>query len=109
MLILDKPIKKDELLCQFGDGFSDMVKFVVDLKHEIIVFDAEMHADLEQLLLEKGSIQEDLWGGNYYISDGRVEHTSLINIRPRQNNRNIEIENAELRGKIETIIKKLIL
>ena len=28
--------------------------------------DAELHADLERLLLENGSAEEDLWGFNLY-------------------------------------------
>ena len=42
------------------------MKAVVDVKQEIIVIDAELHADEEELLLDQGSRQEDLWGINLY-------------------------------------------
>ena len=41
-----------------------MIKAVVDIKREIIVVDAPMHYECEQLLLENGSEQSDVWGIN---------------------------------------------
>ena len=43
---------------------NDLLKIVVDLERQIMAVDAEMHADLEELLLENGSDQKDLWGAN---------------------------------------------
>jgi hypothetical protein len=37
-----------------------------------------------------------------------VEFVALINIRPRQGNRGMEIEDAKLRTKIETIARQLL-
>ena len=39
----------------------------------------------------------------------RLEYTSLINIRPRQNNKGIEIESLPIRKKIKLLTKKLLL
>ena len=55
------------------------------MKKEVIALDAELHADLEAYLLERGSDQEDLWGINLYPKKERkdfIEYTVLINIRP---------------------------
>jgi len=55
----------------------------------------ELHADAEQVLLESGSQQSDLWGANYWPGRGRegcVEYTAHINIRPAQGNRSMEIQ-----------------
>ena len=53
---------------------------------EIIAIDAELHADLEGLLLDEGSRQADLWGINFLTDEDEmeefVEFDSLINIRP---------------------------
>lgn len=59
--------------------FDDMVKGVVDVKQEIIALNADMHVDLEQMLLDSGSCQDDLIGFNIYYEDGEVELDSNIN------------------------------
>jgi hypothetical protein len=111
MFIISNPIKKEELEKVASKSFQGMIKFVVDLEKEIIALDAELHADLEQLLLESGSVQENLWGGNYYFSktgDHQIEYSSLINIRPAQGNRGMTIEDVGIKNKIKQIINKLI-
>ena len=70
--------------------YGNLVKSVVDLSNNSMIVDAEMHADEEELLLESGSKQADLWGINLYPerfgTDEFVEFDSMINIRPRQQN-----------------------
>ena len=92
MRILNNPIKKTELI-KTSSNFIDehAIKAVVDIKKEIIAVDSPMHYDCEQLLLENGSNQADLWGINLYLDedniDDLVEFDSMINIRPAQHNR----------------------
>lgn len=88
-----------------------MIKAVVDLKRQVIALDGELHADLEALLIEKGSRQEDLWGINLYLekpSGEGIEYTALINIRPSQDNPSMEVEKIQTRKKIEKIVSKMI-
>ncbi len=62
--------------------------------------------------LEEGSEQENLWGFNIYPEMGDedfVEFDSLINIRPRQNNRSRSVEDENLRSKIIEIVNKYII
>ena len=108
--ILDRHITEDELHAWLGHPFDDMVKFVVDVERQVIALGGEMHADAEQALLEHGSKQEDLWGGNVYPNnpEEKIEYTSLINIRPAQNNRSMEVENMELRDRIKKIVEQWI-
>ncbi|MEW6408276.1 MAG: DUF5674 family protein [Patescibacteria group bacterium] len=108
MQILNKKITKSEIEKLAQESFNGMIKFVVDIERGILAIDADMHSDLEQLLLEKGSKQENLWGGNYYPGENIIEYESLINIRPLQNNRSIRLENAEIKKKIENIVKKFL-
>jgi hypothetical protein len=71
----------------------------------------ELHADAEQVLLEKGSRQEDLWGANYYPGLGRdkcIEYTALINIRPSRGNRSMEIGDKGLRRTVREVTFELI-
>ena len=88
-----------------------MVKAVVDIEREVIALDAELHSDLEALLLEDGSKQKNIWGINLYPdlrAEEFIEFDSLINIRPSEGNRSRNVENEEIRKKIMSIIAKRI-
>ena len=91
--------------------FEDMVKYVVDVERGVVGLGGDMHADAEQLLLEDGSRQADLWGANYYPGRGRegcVEYTSLINIRPAAGNRSMEIQDPALRERVRDLTWALV-
>lgn len=91
--------------------FEDMVKYVADLARGVIAVGGEMHADAEQVLLEQGSAQNDLWGANYYPGRGPedcIEYTSLINIRPAQDNRSMELQDEALRARLRELTFALI-
>ncbi len=79
---------------------DEMVKAVVDIKRGLLAIDAELHADLEKLLLENGSNQFDLWGINLYFDGDLIEFDSMINIRPAQGNRSRNVENEATRTAI---------
>ena len=82
MKILDKSIKIDDLgKIEEKTFFSDMnmIKSVVDIDRELVAVNAELHSDLEQLLLENGSKQQSLYGINIYYDNGEIEFDSLIN------------------------------
>ena len=84
MKIITKPTSLNELWLDREVGFEDMMKMVVDVEQGILAADAELHADLEALLLEHGSKQYNLWGINIYpdqSDDDYIEFTALINIR----------------------------
>ena len=83
------------------------MKYVVDVHRGVVAVGGEMHADGEQALLEDGSRQPDLWGANYYPGRGReecIEYTSLINIRPAQGNRSMEIQDPAVRQRSATYV-----
>lgn len=111
MRILSEPVTKKVLLetstCILGD---DMLKGVVDVSRGIVAVDADLHADLEHLLLQDGSNQKDLWGFNLYLTEEDpadfLEFDSLINIRPSQGNRSRNVEDETTRKMIREIIGK---
>jgi hypothetical protein len=84
------------------------IKLAVDVERNILAGGGEYHADCEEALLEDGSRQEAIWGVDWYPGSKRVEFGALINIRPHQGNRGMDIEDSPLRAKIETIIRKLL-
>lgn len=110
-LVTDRPIDARRLRALVDAWFGDMVKVVVDVRRRVVAVGGELHADAEALLLEQGSRQTDLWGANYYPGLGverAVEFTALINIRPSQGNRSMQVEDAAVRETIRTIIHELV-
>lgn len=109
--IIKEKINEDELRSFLNKPFPDMIKFVVDIEEKIIGLGGEMHMDAEQVLLKNGSEQKNLWGANIYpdkADEEKIEYESLINIRPSQNNRSMQIQDKELKIKIKIIVDKLL-
>ena len=94
----------DEML----EELQTYIKLAVDLERSVLAGGGEYHADCEEILLEDGSPQEDVWGADWYPDSKTVEFGALINIRPHQGNRGMEIENLERRKEIETIVRQLL-
>jgi len=112
MKFINKPLEITELKKMSSKMFGGLVKAVVDLKKEIMVVDAEMHADEEKYLIELGSAQDDLWGINFYPDlegDDFIEFDSMINLRPRLNNFSRGVEDIKIRQKIKEVVDKLII
>jgi hypothetical protein len=108
--VLERRVDKATLR-RLVERYEDMVKYVVDVERGVIALGGEMHADAEQVLLEAGSRQADLWGANYYPGrgeDGCIEYTSLINIRPAAGNRGMELEDEALRARLRELTLALI-
>lgn len=92
-------------------GYGELIKAVVDVRSKFMAIGGEMHSDEEELLLEQGSNQEDLWGINLYpelSEESWIEFDSMINVRPKQNNRSRRVEDLELQKKIIEIVNLLI-
>jgi hypothetical protein len=102
-----RPATKEEI-SEMLEELETYIKLAVDVERGVLVGGGEYHADCEEVLLEDGSRQEDIWGADWYPESKTVEFIALINIRPRQGNRAMEIENPELRAKIEMIIRRLL-
>lgn len=111
MKIIKDQISIEELKGMSANMFGNLVKAVVDVRNDTIAVDADLHADLETLLLEHGSEQENLWGINIYpefAGDDMIEFDSMINIRPAQNNRSRGVDDTEIQKKIVEIVEKLV-
>jgi len=56
---------------------------------------------------EDGSRQEDVWGADWVPSDRTVRFESLINIRPRQSNSAMEIQDPVRRTQVEQVVRRV--
>ncbi len=111
MIILTQPISKGELSELAKTYFGDMVKGVADVDKGLVSLDAELHSDLEAMLLDQGSEQNSLWGFNLYPEledEDFLEFDSLINIRPAQGNRSRGVEDELIQQKLKDLMAKWI-
>jgi hypothetical protein len=109
MEILTSKITVAALKSMAENMFGNMVKAVVDVRLKKMAVDAELHSDEESLLLESGSLQQDLWGINIYTEYEKtnanfVEFDSMINLRPSQGNRSRGVEDSVTREKIIAVV-----
>ena len=111
ILVVKKRLPPAELAKFIGRPFPDMVKFVVDLDRRILAVGGQLHADAEEILLERGSRQASLWGGNYHPGVGEaecIEYESMINIRPARGNLGMEVQDPGIREKMRAIVFDLV-
>ncbi|MDI6793889.1 MAG: DUF5674 family protein [bacterium] len=87
---------------------GDYIKLAVDVERELVAGGGELHADCETALLNDGSLQENIWGADWHPKTKEVFFESLINIRPRQNNRSMLIQDPELRNRVDKIVRSLL-
>lgn len=103
VVIITKPITEEELK-KAREEYDTYVKVVVDIEQGFLGAGGEWHYDAEQVLLEQGSKQGNLWGGGIDLETGVVEYNSLINTRPMLNNSQI-VSDAKIRDKMFEVIK----
>jgi hypothetical protein len=105
------PVSMEELRQLAAGRFGDLVKGVVDLAREIILLDAELHADQEAELLSEGSAQRHLWGINLYPDINGpdwLEFDSMINLRPSFGNRSRGVDDPAAREAITSLVARLV-
>ena len=110
MVIVTEPMPRSELTKYAAASFGQMVKAVVDVEREIITIDSGMHSDLEQFLLEDGSLQSDLWGINLYPQKDPasfIEFDSMINLRPTEGNFTRGVDSLETQARIRQIVERV--
>jgi hypothetical protein len=90
------------------ETLESYIKLAVDVRRGILAGGGVMHADCESALLEDGSQQEDVWGADWTPADQQVTFESLINIRPRQGNRSLDIQDPATREQVRQIAQAML-
>lgn len=96
-----------EQVVEMLEELQTYIKLAVDVERGIAAGGGEWHADCEKILLDDGSRQENIWGADWSPSARQVTFEALINIRPRQNNRALRIQNPEIQKQVEAIVRRL--
>ena len=111
MKIISDQITIQELKDMAEKMFGSLVKAVVDIEKKVMAVDAELHSDLNGLLIENGSKKENTWGINIYPDkedENLIEFDSMINLKPASGNKTRDIEDQAIREKIIKITDKII-
>ncbi len=107
-MIVKEKISKGTLEEILENSSETMLKVVVDVDKEIMSIGCAFHIDCaEELTDREESHQKNLWGANFY-KDGRIDFISLINIKPLENNRVLEIQNPEIKKRVGDVIKNFL-
>lgn len=109
MIIIIRELATRDQIAHMSEAFGEsLIKLAVDVERQILAGGGELHADCEAALLQDGSQQHNIWGADWYPLDQQVGFESLINIRPRQQNFTLEVQDPALRSQIEAIVRKLL-
>lgn len=95
-------------LAEMLDELGVYVKLAVDIQRGILTGGGALHADCEAVLLADGSQQEDVWGADWIPATQQVRYDALINIRPRQNNLAMTIQDPAIRDRVDEIVTRLL-
>ena len=84
------------------------IKIVVDIERNILSAGGQRHVDGEQMLLDDGSKQPNLWGGGFDTDTKEIDYNSMINLRPSDNNPSREILSEVIRKQFDTIVHSIL-
>lgn len=99
-----EPYTEDEIE-KLKERFDVYIKTVIDVEMSICSAGCDRHFDSEQILLEQGSSQKNLWGGGIDLETKFIDFNSMINIRPNQENTSNEIQDVKIRNLFEELTK----
>ena len=109
--LIENPISLSRLKEISAEGYGNMVKAVSDIETNALVIGHEMNYQGEEFLLDRGSLQKNLWSFNIFPESSRAEwlvFDSMINIRPNDGKRSRSIEDKNIQARIREIVEKSI-
>jgi hypothetical protein len=90
---------------KLSEQFEIYIKTVIDIEKKVCSAGCDRHFESEQILLERGSKQSDLWGGGIDLETRTIDFNSFINIRPGDHNTSNEIQSESIRKTYEELTK----
>lgn len=108
MIVIIRETATAEEIAKMLESLENYVKVAVDIERQVLAGGGVLHADCEAELLSDGSKQDDIWGADWFPDSKEVRFEALINIRPRQGNRSMRIEDEQIRTDVETILRQLL-
>jgi hypothetical protein len=96
------PFTSEEIL-QLKAEFDIYIKTVIDIEKKMCSAGMNRHFEGEQILLQQGSKQSDIWGGGIDLDTNEIDFNSFINIRPRDNNTKHEIQSEEIKERYKKL------
>jgi len=104
--VLDRKTSEDEIR-EMLEELGSYIKLAVDVRLGVLAGGGAMHSDCESALLQQGSLQENIWGADWVPVTGEIRFDSVINIRPRQGNRSMTIQDPQVRTRVESVIRQV--
>lgn len=107
ILVVREPVNEEALNALAKAWHHTLVKGVADISLSTVALGGEWHMDANNRLIAEGSAQQNLWGFNIYPKErgnAAIEYISLINIRPMQGNRSMEIASEETRDAVRKVV-----
>ena len=104
ILTKTEPYTKEEI-GKLQEQFDTYIKTVIDIQRKICSAGCDRHFDSKKILLDQGSLQEDIWGGGVDINTRVTDCKSFINIRPKQGNTSNELLDPKIRNIFVSLMK----
>jgi len=108
MIHIIRDVASEQQINEMLLALDTYIKLAVDVDRGILAGGGSLHADCEAVLLENGSRQESIWGADWVPRTRQVTFEALINLRPRQKNRSMEIQDPQTRAEVEAIVRRLL-
>lgn len=105
MIITKSEPYTSEEIEQLRETLDPYVKTVIDLDKKICSAGMSRHFEGEEILLEQGSRQSNVWGGGIDLETKAINFDSVLNIRSQDDNSSSEIQNPELRDVYKSLTK----
>lgn len=108
IVVVDRKITKGEIK-KASEEFGSFIKLVVDVENNILAAGGKLHADAEKVLIGRGSLQRNVWGGGWDLKTGKIDAQAMINLRPNQGNDGTDILDPAVREEFLRIVREFLL
>jgi uncharacterized protein DUF5674 len=105
--LLDAPAEPWQIT-EMLEALGDYIKAAVDVERRVLAGGGKYHADCEAVLLEDGSMQQNIWGAGWAPSTGELRFEAMLNIQPRRGNPSMMILDPEIQARVRSIIVELL-